>query len=73
MPRKVVGQSLKPGWGDTVAFELYGSGYIGEFRGSSLVMEEGEAIRGEVLGDVQLVGVVTWILFDAREWLRPAI
>ena len=41
--------------------------------GESLITEEGEAIEGQALEDVQLLGVVTWVLHETREWIRPTI
>ncbi|KQN56712.1 hypothetical protein [Erwinia sp. Leaf53] len=69
----VVDRSLQPEQGDKVAFELFGSGYVGKLMGGALITEDGEAIEGQALEDVQLLGVVTWVLHETREWLRPTI
>lgn len=69
----VIDRSLKANQGDTVAFELFGEGYIGKLMGRSLITEDGEAIEGQALEDVVMLGVVTWIVLDILEQHRPTI
>ncbi|KQN53223.1 hypothetical protein [Erwinia sp. Leaf53] len=69
----VIDRSVKINQGDTVAFELFGEGHIGKLMGESLITEEGEAIEGQALEDVVLLGCVTWIVLEVLERREPTI
>ena len=56
-----------------MAFELFGEGHIGKLMGQSLITEEGEAIEGQALEDVVMLGCVTWIVLDVMERREPTM
>ncbi|CAM6574923.1 hypothetical protein KLPMCK381M_20220 [Klebsiella pneumoniae] len=51
-----------------MAAELPGGGTeLATLRGNSLITEDGEAIKGEALDDVTVIGVVTFTICDVRQ------
>ncbi|HED4287859.1 TPA: hypothetical protein R4306_004937 [Klebsiella pneumoniae] len=40
---------------------------LAKLRGRSLITEDGEAIEGEALDDVSVIGVVTFTICDVRQ------
>ncbi|MFG1172181.1 hypothetical protein AAFN90_00945 [Erwiniaceae bacterium CAU 1747] len=69
----IVDRSLRAGQGHTVAFELFGEGRIGKLSGSALITEDGEAIEGEALEEVTIIGRVTYIALEITPEHRPTI
>ncbi|MEJ4044302.1 hypothetical protein [Erwinia sp. SLM-02] len=69
----IVDRSLRAGQGDTVAFELFGEGRIGKLSVRALITEEGEAIEGEALDEVTIIGRVTHIALEITPEHRPTI
>ena len=69
----IVDRSLRAGQGDTVAFELFGEGHIGKLLGRALITEDGEAIEGEALDEVTIIGRVTHIALEITPEHRPII
>lgn len=63
----VVDVSLKPRQGSQVMINYDGRTEIAKVMGSSLITEDGEAIEGEVLDDVTVIGVVTFTICDVRQ------
>ncbi|HBY6943294.1 TPA: hypothetical protein MI542_09245 [Klebsiella pneumoniae] len=58
--------SLKPRQGSQLLIQHGGGTEIARLRGNSLITEDGEAIEGEALDDVTVVGVVTFTICDVR-------
>ncbi|MFG1172184.1 hypothetical protein AAFN90_00960 [Erwiniaceae bacterium CAU 1747] len=56
-----------------MAFELFGEGQIGKLSAKGLVTEEGEAIEGEALAEVTIIGRVTCIVLEITPEHRPTI
>ena len=54
--------SLKPKQGSQVLIQHGGGTALATLRGKSLITEDGEAIEGEALDDVTVVGVVTFVI-----------
>lgn len=59
--------SLKPSQGSQVLIQHGGGTEIATLRGRSLIIEDGEAIEGEYLDDVTVIGVVTFTICDVRQ------
>ena len=53
--------------GCTVVLSLYGHQQFAKFRGQAFITEDGEAIEGESLEDVIVVGRVTFFVNRAGE------
>ena len=54
--------SLKPKQGSQVLIQHCGGAELATLRGRSLINEDGEAIEGEALDDVSVIGVVTFVI-----------
>ena len=59
--------SLKPKQGSQVLIQHGGGTELTTLRGKSLITEDGEAIEGEALDDVTVIGVVTFTICDVRQ------
>lgn len=59
--------SLKPSQGSQVLIQHGGGTELATLRGKSLITEDGEAIEGESLDDVTVIGVVTFTICDVRQ------
>lgn len=58
--------SLKPKQGSQVLIQHGGGTELATLRGKALINEDGEAIEGEALDDVTVIGVVTHVICDVR-------
>ncbi|EPM0769599.1 hypothetical protein RFC74_004251 [Klebsiella pneumoniae] len=63
----VLGLSLKPKQGSQLLIQHGGGTDLATLRGKSLITEDGEAIEGEALDDVTVIGVVTFTICDVRQ------
>ena len=54
--------SLKPRQGSQVLIQHGGGTEIATLRGKALITEDGEAIEGDALDDVTVVGIVTFVI-----------
>lgn len=59
--------------GDLVAFQMQGYPMLGKWHPHSLITEDGEAIEGEALEDVIVLGKVTVEVLTLDENWRPTI
>ena len=59
--------SLKPKQGSQVLIQHGSGAELATLRGKSLITEDGEAIEGEALDDVTVIGVVTFTICDVRQ------
>ena len=59
--------SLKPQQGSQVLILHGGGTELATLSGKALITEDGEAIEGEVLDDVTVIGVVTFTICDVRQ------
>lgn len=59
--------SLKPKQGSQLLIQHGGGTELATLRGKSLITDDGEAIEGDVLDDVTVVGVVTFTICDVRQ------
>ncbi|NJT48864.1 hypothetical protein HCW85_06075 [Escherichia coli] len=58
--------SLKPKQASQVLIQHGGGTELATLRGRSLITEDGEAVEGEALDDVTVIGVVTFTICDVR-------
>ncbi|HDQ4825759.1 TPA: hypothetical protein P9I81_000512 [Klebsiella pneumoniae] len=58
--------SLKPKQGSQLLIHHGGGTELATLRGKSLITDDGEAIEGDALDDVTVVGVVTFTICDVR-------
>lgn len=58
--------SLKPKQGSQLLIQHGGGTELATLRGKSLITDDGEAIEGDALDDVTVVGVVTFTICDVR-------
>ena len=69
----LVDRALPVKIGDKVAYNFLGEAAIGRFMYQAIITEEGEAIEGESLEDVTIVGKVTYEVLCMHEDRRPTI
>ena len=69
----VINVSLKPERGDTLLVSMDGRNQFVKLLGQALITEEGEAIEGEALDDVTVLGVLTHTLNQVKGDESPAI
>lgn len=67
----VLDLSLKAGQGNTVLIRHAGFVQFAKIMGRAFITMEGESIEGEALDDVEVIGVVTYTIHDARQDDRP--
>lgn len=63
--------SLRPQPGDFVLIRYDGITDFGRLMGQSFITRDGEAIEGEALDDVHVLGVVTFTIIDVRQDSLP--
>ena len=61
------GTLMKPKQGSQLLIQHGGGTELATLRGRSLITEDGEAIEGEALDDVTVIGVVTFTICDVRQ------
>ena len=69
----VVERGSKPKTGDYVLVSWLGHNYFARPAGRALITEDGEAIEGEALDDVEVIGVVTWLVNRALDDEAPVM
>ncbi|MEG6454559.1 hypothetical protein [Enterobacter cloacae] len=69
----VVNVALKPEQGDTLLVRMNNRNEFVKFHGSALITEDGEAIEGDALDDVEVFGVLTHSLNRVGNDDSPAI
>lgn len=62
----MLGISMKPKQGSHMLIQHGGGTELATLRGKSLITEDGEAIEGEAMDDVTVIGVVTFTICDVR-------
>lgn len=63
----VIDVSRRPVQGDTVLIRYDGRMEFAKLMGGALITADGEAIEGEALDDVTVIGVVTFTICDVRQ------
>jgi len=69
----VVERGSQPKTGDYVLVSWLGHNYFARPAGRALITEDGEAIEGEALDDVEVIGVVTWLVNRALDDEAPVM
>lgn len=69
----IVDAALTPGNGDTVCYELFGEVGIEKLMRGSLNTMDGEAIEGEVLADLVVLGSLILTITQHYDEHRPTI
>ena len=69
----VVERGSQPKTGDYVLVSWLGHNYFARPAGRALITEDGEAIEGEALDDVEVIGVVTWLVNRTRDDEAPVM
>ena len=59
--------SMKPKQGSQLLIQHGGGTELATLRGKSLITDDGEAIEGDALDDVSVIGVVTFTICDVRQ------
>ena len=65
----VVDRGLVVRQGDVLLATLDGRSYFGKVMGKEFITHDGDAIEGECLDELQLIGVVTHFVVDTRNGL----
>lgn len=65
----VVDRGLAVRQGDILLAILDGRSYFGKILGQAFITHDGDAIEGECLDELQVIGVVTYFVTDARNGL----
>lgn len=61
----VVNRSLRPKQRNLVLISFCGRTHFARIMGRSLITDDGEAIEGDALDDVTVVGVVTYLIINS--------
>ncbi|PPY11755.1 hypothetical protein C5935_19060 [Cronobacter sakazakii] len=71
----VIDISMMPTIGSTVLFSLFGNVQFGFITKHGIITDDGEALEGAALDDLQIVGVVTYTIHSAESVTdeRPVI
>ncbi|WDQ08439.1 hypothetical protein PVK22_13990 [Klebsiella oxytoca] len=64
----IINVSRRPKQGDHVLASFCGSTQFAVIRGRALITSDGEAIEGEALNDVEIRGVVTFLINRANSF-----
>ncbi|CAM9225858.1 hypothetical protein KLVA5324_09485 [Klebsiella variicola subsp. variicola] len=59
--------NCKPKQGSQALIQHGGGTELATLRGRSLITEDGEAIEGESLDDVTVIGVVTYCIYNVHQ------
>ncbi|NKG32510.1 DNA polymerase V [Erwinia rhapontici] len=69
----VIDAALTPRDGDTLCYEMFGELAIGKMMGGCIITPEGEAIEGEALSEVIVIGKVVLTITPLYDFNGPAI
>jgi len=69
----VVEKDSRPKAGEYVLVSWLGRNYFARPAGKALITEDGEAIEGDALDDVEVIGVVTWLVNRTRDDDAPVM
>ncbi|MEB5888778.1 LexA family transcriptional regulator [Enterobacter roggenkampii] len=63
----IINVAIKPEMGDTVLISFCGNLDFAKVQGKALITQDGEAIEGDALDDVTVIGVVTHLLNRVKD------
>lgn len=69
----MVDRSMSSKKGEYVLISWLGRNYFARPAGKALITEDGEAIEGDALDDVEVIGVVTWLMNRTRDDDAPVM
>ncbi|KIU31099.1 hypothetical protein [Atlantibacter hermannii] len=69
----VVEKGSRPKAGEYLLVNWLGCNYFARPAGKALITEDGEAIEGEALDDIEVIGVVTWLVNRTRDDEAPVM
>lgn len=69
----VIDKSLQPKQGEYALINYSCKNHFARVAGQSLITEDGEALEGDALDDVTVVGVVTWLMNRTRDDEAPVM
>jgi len=69
----VVDRSLAPGSGSEICYEIFGEVAIGKMMGRAIITPDGDAIEGEGLSEVIVIGTVVLTITQHHDFNGPAI
>ncbi|MEB7559193.1 hypothetical protein NGC38_22030 [Kluyvera cryocrescens] len=69
----VIEKGSRPKAGEYVLVNWLGRNCFARPAGKALITEDGEAIEGEALDDVHVIGVVTWLVNRTRDDEAPVM
>ncbi|MCP2232894.1 phage repressor protein [Erwinia aphidicola] len=69
----VVDSSMAPANGSEIYYEIFGEIGIGKLMGKSIITPEGEALEGQVMEEVIVLGTVVLTITSHYDWNGPTI
>lgn len=69
----VIDSAAVPGPGSEICYEMFGEVAIGKMMGKSIITSDGDAIEGEALSEVIVLGAVVLTITQHFDFNGPAI
>lgn len=69
----VIDSAAVPGSGSEICYEIFGEVAIGKFMGRAIITPDGDAIEGEALSEVIVLGAVVLTITQHFDFNGPAI
>lgn len=69
----VIDKGARPKQGEYCLINFCCRNHFARLSGRSLILEEGEALEGDALDDVSVIGVVTWLVNRTRDDEAPVM
>jgi len=69
----VIDSAAVPGPGSEICYEIFGEVAIGKFMGRAIITPDGDAIEGEALSEVIVLGAVVLTITQHFDFNGPAI
>lgn len=63
----VINRALRCQQGNTVLIQFHDHSQFAKLLGQAFITDDGEAIEGEALDDVRIIGVVTFFIYRTKE------
>lgn len=69
----VIDSAAVPGPGSEICYEIFGEVAIGKFMGRAIITPDGDAIEGEALSEVIVIGTVVLTITQHYDFYGPVI
>lgn len=69
----IIDRSLSPGSGSVICYEIFGEVAIGKMMGRAIITQDGDAIEGDALSDVIVIGTVVLTITQHHDFNGPLI